>query len=160
MGGSAWVIITLWRKAGCMLGLDLAWGGHCSGSQMSWACMNGLIGQCFWIWLHPGSLLHTFIITCPPALVAASSVAHLPSSWWVHSPPDLNFLSNNVSFLILGPKVLMVRCSSNNFPDLPWFPGCLFQMLSHEEAPLPGLPQSWGSMYTDRRARARADDRQ
>lgn len=78
------------------------------------------------------------LLLCQDAL-GITQKAYLPSvpgfgsTWSNPCTPHLIFLSCNISFLVLGPKVFTVSLSSNSFPDLPWLPGCLFQMFPCEE---------------------------
>lgn len=70
--------------------------------------VKGMLGQCSWIWFYMvqflGSTRHSLLQSF--TLLAANSVAHLPSSWLVHLASDLSFLSRSISFLVVGPKVL------------------------------------------------------
>lgn len=158
VGGNVWVIITLRRKAGFMPGLAPL---HCCcySGRMSWAPHERNARSVFLdLALHgPISPLHALVIACLSALLAANITAHFPSSWCVPLPSDLNFPSSNISFLVLGPKVL-ISLSRASFPALPWFPGCPFiPDASLWGSPLPGLSQSCGSTYTDRMTRTRAE---
>lgn len=97
--------------------------------------VKGMLGQCSWIWFYMvqflGSTHHSLLQSF--TLLAANSVAHLPSSWLVHLASDLSFLSRSISFLVRGPKVLW-SASQVKLPWLAWLPGCLFQVLLCEEA--------------------------
>lgn len=98
-------------------------------------CIKGTIAQCSWIWFYTVHLSAPHLGRCSSllALLAANSIANLPSSWFVHLASDLNFLSSNISFLVLGAKIFMIILSRNSFPNLTWLPGYPFQMLPYEE---------------------------